>query len=71
MSEISENKNQFNPLTVMGVFWFSFGVIVLFATIFIKETPYVPMIASVITNLLAGSILFGAGLLCLWKAKKQ
>ena len=59
----------FDPLKIMGIFWLIFGIIVLFATFFIKATPRVPLIPSVITNILAGSVLVIAGVVCLWKAK--
>jgi hypothetical protein len=64
-----QSEMVFDPLKVMGVFWLIFGVIVLFATFFIKATPRVPLVPSVITNIIAGSLLTIAGVVCLLKAK--
>ena len=66
-----EKKVVFEPLNVMGIFWLVFGVIVLFASFFIKESKLVPLLPSMVTNILAGSTLSCAGILCLLKAKKK
>lgn len=59
----------FDPLKIMGIFWLIFGIIVLFATFFIKATERVPIVPSVVTNVVAGSVLSLAGIVCLWKAR--
>ena len=65
------NEMVFDPLKIVGVFWLIFGIIVLFATFFIEATPRVPLIPSVVTNILAGGLLFIAGGVCLWKANRN
>lgn len=64
-----QSKMVFDPLKIMGIFWLIFGVIVLFATFFIKATPRVPLVPSVITNIIAGSLLVVAGVVSMVKAK--
>ena len=62
-------KQAFEPLEIMGVFWLIFGIVVLIATFFVKATPRVPLIRGVVTNIIAGLLLFGAGLLSILKAR--
>ena len=57
----NENTKSFEPLTLMGIFWSVFGVIILFATFFISETPLVPHSRAIFTNLIAGLVLLGVG----------
>lgn len=51
------------PLQMMGVFWLILGIVVLFGSFFIKGTPYISQTRGVVTNVIAGSILFIIGLL--------
>ncbi len=71
-----ENKDQvkkaikhFNPFWTMGLFWVFFGLIVLSATFFIKPTPRVPLIVSLIIDVSAALLLILLGGLCIWKAR--
>lgn len=59
--EIREPRREFEPLKIMGIFWIVFGVIVLVATFFVRETPQVPLIRGTATNIIAGLLLLGAG----------
>jgi hypothetical protein len=59
----------FNPFWTMGGFWIFFGVIVLSATFFIKPTPRVPLIISLIIDIAAALLLILLGAICIWKAK--
>ncbi|MEE4310753.1 MAG: hypothetical protein V2J62_02690 [candidate division KSB1 bacterium] len=52
----------FQPLELMGYFWLVFGVIVLLATVFVGESSLVPKARGVMTNILAGLVLFLTGL---------
>ena len=54
-------KKEFEPLLIMGIFWFVFGIIILISTLFVKATPQVPLVRGVITNIIAGLLLLGAG----------
>ncbi|MGD8726113.1 MAG: hypothetical protein PVH40_00640 [Gemmatimonadales bacterium] len=54
-------KKTFEPLKILGVFWSLFGVVILFATLFVRETPQVPLVRGIVTNLIAGALLLGAG----------
>ncbi len=64
-----EQKKTFEPFTILGVFWSAFGVIVLVATFFVKETPQVPLLRGIVTNLIAGSLLLGVGVAALFKGR--
>ncbi len=59
----------FNPFWTMGLFWVFFGLIVLSATFFIKPTPRVPLIISLIIDISAALLLILLGGLCIWKAR--
>lgn len=59
----------FEPLEVMGYFWFVLGVVVLVGSFFIKETEHVPQIRGVVTNVVAGSILFVIGLFSILRGR--
>lgn len=63
------DKKPFKPFTVLGVFWFAFGLVVLVATFFVRGTPRVPQIHGIITNLIAAAILLGAGIGSLLKGR--
>ena len=62
-------RKVFQPLEIIGIFWVVFGIIVLFATFFVKATPQVPRIHGIITNIIAGLLLFGVGLACVIKGR--
>ena len=64
-----EQKKTFEPFTILGVFWSVFGLIVLVATFFVTETPQVPALRGIVTNLIAGSLLLGVGIACLLKGR--
>ena len=71
---VSENKvtdkgKSFNPLKIMGIFWLAFGLIVLVATFFIKPTPQVPLMRGIVTNIVAATLLLGAGLISIMKGR--
>jgi hypothetical protein len=61
-------KKEFDPLKIMGIFWLVFGVIVLFATLFVRTTPQVPAMRGIITNIIAGALLVGTGFFSLRRA---
>lgn len=65
----NDEKKNFEPLVIVGVFWSIFGVVILFATFFVRETDQVPLLRGVVTNLLAGSLLLGVGLLSALKGR--
>jgi len=67
--QTTEPKKKFEPLKIMGVFWLVFGVIVLVSTFFVKGTPQVPLIRGVVTNIIAGLLLLGAGILSILKGR--
>jgi hypothetical protein len=64
-----EQKKTFEPFTILGIFWSVFGVIVLVATFFVTETPRVPLMHGVVTNLIAGTLLLGVGVAALLKGR--
>jgi hypothetical protein len=64
-----DDKKTFEPFMVIGVFWFAFGLLILVATFFVRETPRVPALHGVITNLIAGSLLLGVGLASILKGR--
>jgi hypothetical protein len=64
-----ETAKQFEPLQIMGIFWLVFGIIVLASTFFVEATPRVPLVRGVVTNIIAGLLLLGAGVLCIVKAR--
>lgn len=69
--ENKDNNKTFEPLELMGIFWLGFGVIVLIATSFVKETTFVPHTRGVVINLIAGSLLFLTGLFSIIKGRKK
>lgn len=64
-----EQKKTLEPFTILGVFWSLFGLVVLVATFFVRETPQVPVLRGVVTNVIAGSLLLGVGIACLLKGR--
>lgn len=66
---IKDEKKDFEPLQIMGIFWFLFGLIVLFASFFVKDTADVPLLRGIITNITAGILLLGAGIFSILKGK--
>jgi predicted benzoate:H+ symporter BenE len=64
-----EPEKKFEPLQIMGIFWLVFGIIVLASTFFVEATPQVPLVRGVVTNIIAGLLLLGAGVFCIIKAK--
>ena len=62
-------KKAFEPLSIMGIFWSAFGVIVLIATFFVRGTPQVPLSRGIITNIIAGVLLLGAGVFSFLKGR--
>lgn len=69
--ETTEEKREFEPLEIMGIFWLVFGIVVLAATFFVNSTPQVPRIRGIVTNIIAGVLLFGAGLFSYLKARSN
>ena len=64
-----EPAQKFEPLQMMGIFWLVFGIIVLVASFFVEATPQVPLVRGVVTNIIAGLLLLGAGVFCIVKAR--
>jgi hypothetical protein len=69
--ESMETKRTFEPMTIMGTFWMVFGVIVLLATFFVESTPRVPALRGIVTNLVAGGLLFIAGVIAFVRGRGQ
>lgn len=67
----AETKKAFEPLQIMGTFWAAFGVVVLVASFFVKATPQVPLVRGVATNIIAGTLLLGAGIFCIVKGRAK
>lgn len=65
----SEQKQTFEPLEIMGVFWLFFGLVVLFATFFVKGTENVPLMRGIVTNIIAAVLLLAAGIFSILKGK--
>lgn len=68
-SKNNDQKRAFEPLQILGVFWTLFGIVVLFATFFVRATPQVPAVRGIVTNLIAGSLLLAVGLFSYFKGK--
>ncbi|MFZ5517946.1 MAG: hypothetical protein ACOY90_14975 [Candidatus Zhuqueibacterota bacterium] len=64
-------KPTFEPLLIMGYFWAVFGVVVLIASFFIEETPYVPYSRGLLINIIAGSVLVAVGLISVYKGRRK
>ncbi|NLP12591.1 hypothetical protein GX408_19490 [bacterium] len=67
----SQTEKRFDPLNVIGFFWLLFGGVVFVSTFFVRGTSRVPLMHSVLINLLAAFLLIAAGGVCLWKAKRN
>lgn len=65
----SKEKQTFEPLEIMGFFWLFFGIVVLFATIFVEGTENVPLMRGIVTNILAAALLLAAGLFSILKGR--
>jgi len=65
----TEPEKKFEPLQIMGIFWLVFGIIVLVSSFFVEATPRVPLVRGVVTNVIAGLLLVGAGVFCIVKAR--
>lgn len=61
----------FQPLELMGYFWLVFGAIVLISTVFVGESSLVPKIRGVLTNILAGLVLFLTGLFAVLRGRSN
>jgi uncharacterized membrane protein HdeD (DUF308 family) len=66
-----ESEKKFEPLEIMGIFWLVFGLIVLISTFFVEAAPRVPLVRGVVTNIIAGLLLLGAGLFSIVKAGRN
>lgn len=66
-----EQQKTFEPFTILGVFWSLFGLIVLVGTFFVRDRPQVPAIRGIVTNVIAGSLLLGVGILCILKGRAE
>lgn len=64
-----DEKKTFEPFMIIGVFWCFFGLVVLVATFFVRETPQVPALRGVVTNVIAGSLLLGVGIASVLKGR--
>lgn len=64
-------KQTFEPLEIMGVFWLFFGVVVLLATFFVKGTENVPLMRGIVTNILASVLLLAAGIFSILKGRSN
>ena len=65
----SGQKQTFEPLEIMGVFWLFFGIVVLLATFFVKGTENVPLIRGIVTNMIAAALLLTAGIFSILKGR--
>lgn len=65
----SGKKQTFEPLEIMGVFWLFFGIVVLFATLFVKGTENVPLMRGIVTNIIAAGLLLAAGIFSIVKGR--
>jgi len=64
-----DSKQTFEPLEIMGVFWLFFGLVVLFATFFVKGTENVPLMRGIVTNIIAAALLLAAGIFSILKGR--
>lgn len=65
----SKEKQTFEPLEIMGVFWLFFGIVVLLATFFVKGTENVPLMRGVVTNIIAACLLLAVGIFSILKGR--
>lgn len=66
-----EQKQTFEPLEIMGVFWLFFGIVVLLATFFVRGTEKVPLMRGIVTNVLASALLLAAGIFSILKGRSN
>jgi hypothetical protein len=66
-----ENKQVFEPLEIMGVFWFFFGIVVLVGTFFVEGRENVPLIRGIVTNIIASALLLAAGIFSILKGRSN
>jgi hypothetical protein len=64
-----DDKKTFEPFLIIGLFWSAFGLVVLAATFFVRETPQVPLLRGVVTNVIAGALLLGVGVASILKGR--
>lgn len=69
--KISNSKQTFEPLEIMGIFWVFFGLVVLLATFFVKGTENVPLLRGIVTNILAALLLLAAGIFSILKGRSN
>lgn len=67
----SGQKQTFEPLEIMGVFWLFFGIVVLLATFFVKGTENVPLLRGIVTNIIAAGLLLAAGVFSILKGRSN
>ena len=67
----SGQKQTFEPLEIMGVFWLFFGIVVLLATFFVKGTENVPLMRGIVTNIIAAGLLLAAGIFSILKGRSN
>ena len=67
----SGQKQTFEPLEIMGVFWLFFGIVVLLATFFVKGTENVPLLRGIVTNIIASVLLLAAGIFSILKGRSN
>ncbi len=65
----SEQKQTFEPLEIMGMFWLFFGIVILLATFFVKGTDKVPLMRGIVTNIIAAALLLSAGIFSILKGR--
>ncbi|MBN1466665.1 hypothetical protein JXA02_12995 [candidate division KSB1 bacterium] len=70
-TNIDKDRTSFQPVQIMGIFWLILGIVVLFGSFFINETPHVPQVRSIVTNIIAGSVLFIIGLLSILRGGRK
>jgi predicted metal-binding membrane protein len=65
----SGQKQAFEPLEIMGIFWLFFGIVVLLATFFVRGTENVPLMRGIVTNIIAAVLLLAAGIFSILKGR--
>ena len=69
LTKFDNRLKSMQPIQIMGIFWLVLGVVVLFGSFFIKGTEHVPKLHGVVTNVIAGAILFIIGLISLLRKR--
>lgn len=70
-NQTDSSRREFEPLSMMGLFWFVMGLLVFVATFFVEASDYVSRSRGIATNIVAGSILTLIGLFCLYRGRKR